>query len=84
MFMDDMKSFAENEKELETLIQVAKRYSQDMGMKLSIEKILHINNEKQEMTNNVRNRTSNLGILEANTTLLVEMKKKIKKWQTIS
>ena len=35
--MDNIKLFAENEKELETLIQVVKIYTQDIGMKFDIE-----------------------------------------------
>ena len=32
MYMDDIKLFAKNEKELETLIHAARIYSQDIGM----------------------------------------------------
>ena len=38
MYMDDIKLFAKNEKELETLIQAVRIYSQDIGMELGIEK----------------------------------------------
>ena len=37
MYMDDIKLFAKNEKELETLIYAVRIYSQDMGMKFGIE-----------------------------------------------
>ena len=37
MYMDDIRPFAKNEKELETLIQALRIYSQDIGMKYSIE-----------------------------------------------
>ena len=36
--MDDIKLFAKNEKELETLIQTVRIYSQDVGMEFDIEK----------------------------------------------
>ena len=38
-YMDDIKLFAKNEKELETLIHAVRIYSQDIGMKFSIENI---------------------------------------------
>ena len=38
MYMDDIKLFAKNEKELETLIHAVRIYSQDRGMEFSIEK----------------------------------------------
>ena len=36
--MDDIKLFAKNEKELETLMDVVRIYSQDTGMEFGIEK----------------------------------------------
>ena len=38
MYMDDIKLFAKNEKELETLIHTVRIYSQDIGMGFGIEK----------------------------------------------
>ena len=38
MYMDDIKLFAKNEKELEILIQTIRIYSQDTGMEFGIEK----------------------------------------------
>ena len=38
MYMDDIKLFAKNEKELETLIHAVRIYNQDMGTEFSIEK----------------------------------------------
>ena len=38
MYMDDIKLFAKNEKELETLIHTVKIYSQDIKMEFGIEK----------------------------------------------
>ena len=38
MYMDDIKLFARNKKELETLIQVARINSQNVGMEFGIEK----------------------------------------------
>ena len=36
--MDDIKLFAKNEKELETLLHIVRIYSQDIGMEFGIEK----------------------------------------------
>ena len=38
MYMDDIKLFAKNEKELETLIHAVRIDSQDIGMEFGIEK----------------------------------------------
>ena len=38
MYMDDIKLFAKNEKELETLIHTVRIYSQDIWMEFDIEK----------------------------------------------
>ena len=38
MYMDDIKLFAKNEKELETLIEAVKIYSLDIGIEFGIEK----------------------------------------------
>ena len=38
MYMDDIKLFVKEEKELETLIHTVRIYSQDIGMEFSIEK----------------------------------------------
>ena len=38
MYMDDLKLFAKNEKELETLIQAVRIYSHDIEMQYGIEK----------------------------------------------
>ena len=38
MYMDDIKLFAKNGKELETLIHAVRIYSQDIGMEFGIEK----------------------------------------------
>ena len=38
MYMDDIKLFAKNEKELETQIQTVRIYSQDIGMEFGIQK----------------------------------------------
>ena len=40
--MDDIKLFVKNEKELETLIQAIKIYSQDIGMEFGIEKCANL------------------------------------------
>ena len=53
--MEDIKLFAKSEKELETLIQAARIYSQDIEMKLGIEKcaMLIMRNGKQHMTEGI-------------------------------
>ena len=38
MYMDDIKSFAKNGKELQNLIQAVRIYSDDIGMEFGIEK----------------------------------------------
>ena len=38
MYIDDIKLFAKNEKELETLIQTVRIYSQDIGMEFATDK----------------------------------------------
>ena len=38
MYMNDIKLFAKNEKELDTLIHAVRIYSQDIGMEFGIEK----------------------------------------------
>ena len=38
MYMDDIKLFAKNEKEQETLTHAVRTYSQDVGMEFDIEK----------------------------------------------
>ena len=51
MYMDDIKLFAKNEKELETQIQAVKVYSQGLGMEFGIEKctMLIMRSRKQQM-----------------------------------
>ena len=52
MYMDDIKLFAKNEKELETLILAVRIYSDDIGMEFCIEKcaMLIMKSEKQQIT----------------------------------
>ena len=54
-YMDDIKLFAKTEKELETLIQVVRIYSQDIGMEFDIEKyaMLVKKNEKRYITEGI-------------------------------
>ena len=51
MYMDDIKLFANNQKELETLMQAMRIYNQDIGMEFGIEKcaLWIIKSEKQYM-----------------------------------
>ena len=52
MYMDGIKLFAKNEKELETLIHAIRIYSQDIGMEFGIEKcaMLVMKSGKRYMT----------------------------------
>ena len=89
MYMDDIKLFAKNEKELENLINAVRIYSQDIGMEFGIENcaMLVIKSGKRRMTDGIelpnhdKIRTFGqeetykyLGILEADTIKQVEMK----------
>ena len=80
--MDDIKLFAKNEKELETLIHAVRIYSQDIGMEFGIEKcaMLVMKSDKRYLTDRmellnqdkIRTLAENetykyLGILEADT-----------------
>ena len=55
MYRDDIKLFAENEKELETLIQTMRKYTQDRGIEFGIEKctMLIMKNRKRHMTEGI-------------------------------
>ena len=92
--MDDIKLFAKNEKELETLIHGVRIYSQDIGMEFGIQKcaMLVMKSGKRHMTdgmelenhNKIRTLKENetykhLGILEADTIKQVQMKDTIRK-----
>ena len=94
MYMDDIKLFAKNEKELKTLIHIIRIYSQDIGMEFGIEKCAKvvIKSGKRHMTDGMElsnqdkirklgeNETYKyLGILVADTIKQVEMKDKIQK-----
>ena len=92
--MDDIKLFAKNEKELETLIHTVRIYSRDIGMEFGIEKcsMLVMKSGKRQLIDGMElpnqdkiktlaeNETYKyLGILEADTIKQVEMKDKIQK-----
>ena len=94
MYMDDIKLFANEEKELETQIHTVRIHSQDIGMEFSIEKcaLLVMKSGKRHLTDGIElpnqdkiktlaeNETYKyLGILEADTIKQVEMKNKIQK-----
>ena len=55
MYMDGIKLFAQNKKELETFIQVVRIYSQDIGVEFSIEKcaMLIMRNRKRQKTEGI-------------------------------
>ena len=40
MYMDDIKVFGKNKKELDTVIQTIRIYSQDIGMEFGIEMLI--------------------------------------------
>ena len=48
MYKDNIKLFAKNGKELETLIQIVKIYREDIAMEFGIKKMRHTNNEKRK------------------------------------
>ena len=92
--MDDIKLFAKNEKELETLIHAVRIDSQDIGMEFGIEKCAmlvmksgkrHLADEMElQNQDNIRTLGENetykyWGILEADTIKQLEMKDKIQK-----
>ena len=94
MYMDDIKLFAKNEKELETLIHAVGIYSQNIGMEFGIEKcaILVMKSGKRYLTDGMeipnqdkirtlgeKETNKNVGTLEANNIKQGEMKRKIKK-----
>ena len=94
MYMDDIKRFANNEKELETPIHIIKIYSRDIGMEFGIEMraMLVMKSGKRQLTDGmgqpnkdkIKTLAENeiykyLGILEADTIKQAEMKEKIQK-----
>ena len=95
--MNDIKLFAKNEQELETLIHIVRIYSQDIGMEFDIEKctILVMKSRKWHLANGMElpnpekmkmleeNETYKyLWILEADTMKQVEMNEKKKEYHT--
>ena len=94
MYINDIKLFAKNEKELETLIHAVRIYTQNVGFEFGIEKCAmlvmknikwHITDgkelPKQDKIRTLKEKETfkYLGILEADTTKKVEMKEKIQK-----
>ena len=88
IYMDDIKLFAKYEKELETLIQALRIYSQDIGKQFGIEKIMRNwkRHEGIELPNQEKIRTlwkketyNFLGNWVADFIKQVEIKKKNKK-----
>ena len=53
MYVDDVKLFAKNEKELENLIQAIKIYCQDIGMEFAIEKCAMMICRKRQMAEGI-------------------------------
>ena len=58
MYIDDIKLFAKNEKELETLIHAVRQYSQAIGMEFGIEKLAISDNENRKTPHYKRNGTT--------------------------
>ena len=56
--IDNIKMFAKNQKELETLIQTVKIFSQHTEMEFGQEKMCHAKNVKRKMKNNLINGTT--------------------------
>ena len=94
IYMDDIKLFAKNEKELETLIRAVRIYSQNIGTEFGIEKcdMLVMKSGKRYLTDEMEPPNQDkirtligeketykyLVILEADTIKQVEMKEKTK------
>ena len=93
MYVDDIKMFAKNKKELETLIHAVRIFSQDIGMEFCVEKcaMLVMKSVKRHLTDGMelpdqdkirtlgeKETYKHLGILEDDTINQVEMKEKIK------
>ena len=88
MYMDEIKLFAKNETELNTLIQAVRIYSQDIGMEFGIKKcaMLVMKSGKRHLIDGMelpnQDKIRTLGekdILEADTIKQVEIKKKFRK-----
>ena len=91
MYIDEIKLFTKNKKELKRLIQTERIYSQDIGMEFGIEKcaMLIMKRGKRETTAGIeqsdrkgirtfgmKENYKDLGILEVDTVKLAEMKEK--------
>ena len=61
MYVDNIKVFTKNEKELETLIQTIRIYSQDLEIEFGCEKcvIMIMKNGKRESTEEIVNKIKN-------------------------
>ena len=69
MYMDDIKLFAKNEKELETLIHAVRIYSQDKGMEFGIEKCAMLVMKSSKRFQTDRMELTNLLIATQNNTI---------------
>ena len=91
MYMDDIELFSKNERELETQIHAVRIYSQDIGMKIRVEKCaqlimksgkrhmtegLELPNQEKIKTLGKKETYKCLAILEADAIKQVEMKEK--------
>ena len=92
MYMDHIKIFVKNEKEVDTLTQTIKIYKKDMGIEFDIEKcaMIQMKSGKRETAEGIELQNQEiirtlgekenykyLGILEAYTNRQTEMKEKI-------
>ena len=94
MYMDDIRLFAKNEKEWETLIHAVRIYNQDIGIEFGMEKCtmqvmkigkraltgwMKLPNEDKTRTAGEKETYKYLGILGVDTINQEQMKEKVKK-----
>ena len=72
LFMDDLKLFAKNEKEIDSLVQSVRIFSYHIGMKFDLEKCAAMTMERGKMVHLD-------GVLEADHILHEESKERLKK-----
>ena len=66
MYMADIKLFTKNQKEMETLMQAVRIYSEDIGMEFGIEKCTML-----IMKNRKRHRTEGIKLLNQDETKMI-------------
>ena len=58
MYVDEIKQFVKNRKNLETLIRAVRIYVEDIRIDFGLEIMCHANNEKRDTTINGRNKNT--------------------------